>query len=55
MRQITIGWGQVLRLDGKKFTLDPDNPTAKRFNYTWWCRYALTVEKSEYMHIFKAY
>ena len=39
--QITIGWGQVLRLDGKKYTIDPDNPTAKRFNYTWWCRYTL--------------
>ena len=53
LRQMTIGWGQVLRLDGKKFTLDPDNPTAKRFNYTWWCRYALG-QIFEEENVFKA-
>ena len=39
INQVVIGWGQVLKLDAKKFSIDPDTPQEKRFNYTWWCRY----------------
>ena len=35
---VTRGWGQVVSLDGKEFSVDPDFPEDKNFNYTWFCR-----------------
>ena len=36
--KVTRGWGQVLKLDGRTFSIDPDDPSDKEFNFTWWCR-----------------
>ena len=36
--KVTRGWGQIIKLDGSKFSIDPDNPADKQFNYTWFCR-----------------
>jgi len=36
--KVTRGWGQVIKLDGSKFSTDPDSPQDNNFNYTWWCR-----------------
>ena len=36
--KVTRGWGQVLKLDGSKYSEDPDLPSDKSFNFTWWCR-----------------
>ena len=36
--KVTRGWGQVLKLDGSKFSTDPDLPQDKVYNFTWWCR-----------------
>ena len=36
--KVTRGWGQDLRLDVTKYSIDPDDPTATDWNVTWWCR-----------------
>ena len=36
--KVTRGWGQVIKLDGSKYSEDPDLPSDKSFNFTWWCR-----------------
>lgn len=36
--KVTRGWGQTVTLDGKEFSIDPDYPDDKNFNYTWFCR-----------------
>ena len=36
--QVTRGWGQVIKLDGSLYSIDPDEPGDKNFNYTWFCR-----------------
>ena len=36
--KVTRGWGQVIRLDVVKFSLDPDSPSSREWNVTWWCR-----------------
>ena len=36
--KVTRGWGQVVRFDAQRYSLDPDNPGDNRFEYNWWCR-----------------
>ena len=36
--KVTRGWGQVIRLDVTKFSIDPDSPSSRDWNVTWWCR-----------------
>ena len=36
--KVTRGWGQVIKLDGSLYSIDPDEPGDKSFNYTWFCR-----------------
>ena len=36
--KVTRGWGQVIKLDGSLYSIDPDQPGDKSFNYTWFCR-----------------
>ena len=36
--KVTRGWGQVIRLDVTKFSIDPDDPSSRDWNVTWWCR-----------------
>ena len=36
--KVTRGWGQVVQLDATNFTVDPDYPLDKNFNFTWFCR-----------------
>ena len=36
--KVTRGWGQTVELDAKMYSIDPDFPEDKEFNYTWFCR-----------------
>ena len=36
--KVSRGWGQTLTLFPEKFSIDPDFPDEKQFNYTWFCR-----------------
>ena len=38
LSKVTRGWGQVIKLDGSLYSIDPDEPGDKSFNYTWFCR-----------------
>ena len=36
--KVTRGWGQLIKLDARRYSLDPDNPDEDLFDYQWWCR-----------------
>ena len=36
--KVSRGWGQVLTMFPEKFSIDPDMPGEREFNYTWFCR-----------------
>lgn len=35
------GWGQILQLNPRSFSIDPDAPQDKNFTYEWFCRSVL--------------
>ena len=41
---MTRGWGQVIKLDGSLYSIDPDQPGDKNFNFTWFCRRSAFVK-----------
>ena len=43
---VTRGWGQTIVLDATNFTVDPDFPQAKAFNFSWFCRRVDPVNES---------
>jgi hypothetical protein len=44
--KVTRGWGQTVLLDATNFTVDPDYPLDKNFNFTWFCRRVQPVNES---------
>jgi hypothetical protein len=36
--KVSRGWGQTLTMFPGRFSIDPDNPEQKTFNFTWFCR-----------------
>ena len=36
--KVSRGWTQTLTLFPEKFSIDPDFPDERQFNFTWFCR-----------------
>ena len=36
--KVSRGWGQTITMFPNKFSIDPDSPEDRNFNYTWFCR-----------------
>eukprot|EP00095_Tigriopus_kingsejongensis_P012230 maker-scaffold528_size145933-snap-gene-0.29 protein:Tk12230 transcript:maker-scaffold528_size145933-snap-gene-0.29-mRNA-1 annotation:"hypothetical protein IscW_ISCW000316" len=39
--KVSRGWGQIIKLNPKSLSIDPDAPHAKDFTYQWFCRSVL--------------